>query len=82
MHVYIINKPGFICSGSPARVIRYTIYCPTCEAGRVVYGIKPDQREGFILSISKDLLIISFNTRCSCGTFTNVGLCPEKSFED
>ena len=62
---YITNKPGFICSGSPARVIRYTIYCPTCEAGRVVYGIKPDHREGFILSISKDLLVISFSGKNS-----------------
>ena len=42
------DKPGFIYSGPPARGILYTIYCPTSETGRVVYGIKPVQREEFI----------------------------------
>ena len=31
----------------------------------MVYGIKPDHREGFILSISKDLLVISFSGKNS-----------------
>ena len=63
-------------------MIRYTIYCPTCEAGRVVYGIKPDQREGFILSISKDLLIINFSGKNSHAFYSGRGISDEFSPAD
>ena len=48
----------------------------------MVYGIKPDQREGFILSISKDLLIINFSGKNSHAFYSGRGIFDEFSLAD
>ena len=48
----------------------------------MVYGIKPDQREGFILSISKDLLIINFSGKNSHAFYSGRGISDEFSPAD